>query len=180
MSDPKQPSCAKPTSSRTTKTTFGVPAGGRGRGGHHGFESQWYRPITPPKSRAIIAWIVPRRLRGRREALTARPHLRDTFPARMDALGIVLVAAGLVLAPTAARAQPSTQRPTFAIVAGGNQHTCAVLAGAAPGAGVGVQCWGRNQEGELGDFTQTDRPRPVPVMSVTDAVRLATDFQHVC
>jgi hypothetical protein len=41
MSEPKHPSWAKPTSSRTTITTFGAPAGASGSGGHHGSDSQW-------------------------------------------------------------------------------------------------------------------------------------------
>src|SRR5205807_7794844 len=48
-SEPKQPSWAKPTSSRTTSTTLGAPARARTSGGHHGFESKWYFPMTPPK-----------------------------------------------------------------------------------------------------------------------------------
>src|SRR5690242_1249304 len=57
MSDPKQPSCANPTSSRTTITTFGAPLGGRFGSGHHGVDSQWYRPMTPPNpsTHALLA-----------------------------------------------------------------------------------------------------------------------------
>ena len=47
MSDPKQPSCANPTSSSTTSSTFGAPSGARRNGGHHGSESSTYRPIRP-------------------------------------------------------------------------------------------------------------------------------------
>ena len=39
MSDPKQPSCAKPTSSSSTTSTFGAPSGGRTGSGHHGVDS---------------------------------------------------------------------------------------------------------------------------------------------
>ncbi len=41
MSEPKQPSWAKPTSSSRTTTTFGAPAGGSGTGGQNGSASQW-------------------------------------------------------------------------------------------------------------------------------------------
>ena len=42
------------------------------------------------------------------------------------------------------------------IVAGG-QHTCALMSNG------GIKCWGRNQDGELGGNTTTDRPTPVNV-----------------
>src|SRR4051794_17261409 len=51
MSDPKQPSCANPTSSRTMTTTLGAPSGGRTRSGHDDSDSARYRPMVPPKSR---------------------------------------------------------------------------------------------------------------------------------
>src|SRR5262249_57523957 len=50
MSLPKQPNCAKPTSSSSTTSTFGDPSGGRTGSGHHGVESRRYRPTTPPNA----------------------------------------------------------------------------------------------------------------------------------
>ena len=78
-----------PTSSSTTSSTLGAPSGGRGSGGHHASDSQWYRPIRPSNSpgfhrRSVVesrrgctaAWRLPssagasgrgaRRCRGRR------------------------------------------------------------------------------------------------------------------
>ena len=46
MSEPKQPSCAKPRSSRTITTTFGAPAGGTGGGAKLGVDSAIVRPIV--------------------------------------------------------------------------------------------------------------------------------------
>src|SRR5262245_55630295 len=48
MSAPKQPSWAKPTSSRSTTTTFGALPEGLGRGGCHGVESAVVNPMTGP------------------------------------------------------------------------------------------------------------------------------------
>src|SRR5262249_49041691 len=67
MSEPKQPNCAKPTSSSSTTSTFGASAGGRTGSGHHGVESRRYRPTTPPNApHSLIGgrlrvWIEPRR-----------------------------------------------------------------------------------------------------------------------
>lgn len=46
MSEPKQPSCAKPRSSRTISTTCGAPAGGRSGGSTAAVNSAIVRPST--------------------------------------------------------------------------------------------------------------------------------------
>ena len=51
MSEPKQPSWAKPTSSSTTSSTLGAPAGGRGSGGHHASRLPVVPPDRPPRTR---------------------------------------------------------------------------------------------------------------------------------
>ncbi|MEO8134573.1 MAG: RCC1 repeat-containing protein [Betaproteobacteria bacterium] len=54
-------------------------------------------------------------------------------------------------------------------------HTCASLAGG------GVQCWGYNVNGELGDGTTTPRTQPVAVAGITTGVTsLATGYRHSC
>ena len=45
-------------------------------------------------------------------------------------------------------------------IAAGNTHNCALLTSG------GVQCWGANGEGELGDGTTTPHPAPVPVIGL--------------
>ncbi len=42
-------------------TTFGAPAGADARGGHHGVDSDQYRPTTPP-NRSLIDGRLRRRL----------------------------------------------------------------------------------------------------------------------
>ena len=43
-----------------------------------------------------------------------------------------------------------------------------------------VQCWGGNDSGELGDDASVDQVFPLPVAGVTNAVALASGFDHNC
>jgi alpha-tubulin suppressor-like RCC1 family protein len=44
----------------------------------------------------------------------------------------------------------------------------------------GVSCWGSNNTGQLGDGTREDRPTPVAVVGVSDALEIAVGNQHAC
>ncbi len=56
-----------------------------------------------------------------------------------------------------------------------NFHTCAVLTGG------GVQCWGNNGNGQLGDATNHFKPYPTPVSTLSSgAVDVATGHFHSC
>ena len=59
-------------------------------------------------------------------------------------------------------------------IATGNYHTCAVLSTGE------AKCWGKNDIGQLGDNSTTDRHTPVAVSALTDAVAIAAGAYHTC
>ncbi|MGH2960540.1 MAG: hypothetical protein ACRDKE_13110 [Solirubrobacterales bacterium] len=60
-------------------------------------------------------------------------------------------------------------------VATGSWRTCVLLVSG------GVECWGWNQWGQLGDGTTSDhRSTPGPVSNITDAVALSAGGEHTC
>jgi alpha-tubulin suppressor-like RCC1 family protein len=59
------------------------------------------------------------------------------------------------------------------VIAGG-YHTCALFTDGT------AQCWGRNDDGQLGDGTFTTSSTPVPVGGLTGAAAVTGGFYHAC
>ncbi len=56
----------------------------------------------------------------------------------------------------------------------GSESTCALLSSGH------VECWGHNQDGQLGDGNETDSDTPAVVKSVGTAVQVAAGTDHTC
>lgn len=68
-----------------------------------------------------------------------------------------------------------TPTPTALIdLSAGAEYSCAVLATKK------AKCWGRNNEGQLGNGTTTDSVKPVEVMGLTNVVSISAGYEHTC
>jgi alpha-tubulin suppressor-like RCC1 family protein len=59
-------------------------------------------------------------------------------------------------------------------IAGGFYHTCATLSQKT------VQCWGHNDQSQLGNGTTQDSATPVTVIGITEAIAISSGFTHNC
>lgn len=70
-------------------------------------------------------------------------------------------------------AQDGATRSIIALAAGGD-HSCAVLSDGA------VQCWGKNDDGQVGDGTNTTRGKATLVPGVSGAKAISAGYAHTC
>lgn len=89
-----------------------------------------------------------------------------------DAPGVASVPHLLQLAPLRNGVAPINGIPA---ISGGRYHTCLLTPNR------GVQCWGRNSDGQLGDGTQLPRTQPVNITGFSgDVMGIALGAEHSC
>ncbi len=59
-------------------------------------------------------------------------------------------------------------------VATGDLHACALINDGT------IQCWGANDDGQLGDGTTTSSSIPVSVRAITNAIAVTAGYRHTC
>ncbi|GAB3487804.1 putative Ig domain-containing protein [Flexivirga lutea] len=82
---------------------------------------------------------------------------------------------GSSVSPDGTRTPVSGLSSGVASISAGSQHTCALLTSG------GVECWGNNSSGELGDGTTNNSPTPVPVTGLASGVAsISAGGAHTC
>ena len=92
--------------------------------------------------------------------------MRPESPRALRRAVLVLAVAAAVGGLGVAQAHATTTAPAVAVSAGWG-HSCAILSGGT------VECWGENEQGELGNGTIKGSSRPVAVKGVSSAIAVS-------
>jgi alpha-tubulin suppressor-like RCC1 family protein len=76
--------------------------------------------------------------------------------------------------PVPAQVPPAVAGLTWKSVSVGFEHTCAIASNDR------AYCWGRNDQGQLGDGTTTDRSTPTSVVGVTALRQVSAGYDYTC
>ena len=79
-----------------------------------------------------------------------------------------------ITSPVTVIAKAGAQNLHANAIAAGDAHSCAVLLNNS------VKCWGRNDQGQLGDGTTTSDFKPKAAGAFTNAARVVAGFAHSC
>lgn len=104
----------------------------------------------------------------------SEPRARSRVVRRFGIAVTVVAVVGSMLAVVDAPEATAGTSLDPATVTAGHWFTCSVDAGGQ------VLCWGRNDDGQLGDGTTTDRSVPAPVVGIDDAVSVSAGPDHAC
>ena len=126
-----------------------------------------------------FAKLIPGKVESTRNGGTVMTRLNVSQPlsspsGRWVILG-PLVFSALLLFACAGKSGPSTVLTGLVEIEAGWHHTCALTTAG------GVNCWGNNHDGQLGDGTEVDRVTAVDVVGLMSRVNaIAAGERHTC
>ena len=128
--------------------------------------------ITNSGTASVSAWSITNSGNNQNFTLSATSSGSGTIKPVINSLQVSDIAGNLSLGGTSSDTITYTAPPPK--VSAGSLHTCGVT-----GAGV-LNCWGINNDGQLGDGTTTERNSPVVIDSGTSYSQISLGGYHTC